>query len=101
VRLDFRGGQEHDIIVREIVRDENGAATGGGKILWTWSHTVTFPEGPHTRTLASGRCLRWSTPWQAQDRAGNPLPSGEYYVEHRMTASSWGGATGRTLTVVD
>jgi hypothetical protein len=101
VPLQFRGGQEHDVIVREQIRDENGAATGRGQILWTWSHTVTFPEGPHKRTLEPGRCLRWSTPWRTQDRGGNPLPPGEYFVEYRMTASSYGGAVGTSVRVVD
>lgn len=100
--LEFRGGQEHEILIREQDRDADGFVTGRGKILWTWSRTVTFTQGPHTRTLAPDRCLEWTTRWRTQDQAGSTLPAGEYFVEYRMTASDpWGGTMGSTINVTD
>lgn len=100
--LEFRGGQEHEILIREQERDSGGFVTGRGKILWTWSRTVAFTQGPHTRTLAPDRCLEWTTRWRTQDQAGSTLPAGEYFVEYRMTASDpWGGTMGSTINVTD
>ena len=100
VRLDFSGGQEHEM----LVRDSTGTGTSPtftGPVRWRWSRTVTFTQGAHQRSVAPDRCLRWTTRWDGRDNDGNLLPPGTYDLELKITegSGSYNGSVGQRLTV--
>jgi hypothetical protein len=46
------------------------------------------------RTVPAGRCLTWTTTWNATTDDGTPVDPGHYFVVPRSTATDPTGATG-------
>ena len=99
-RLAFRGGQEHELRIRDNEK-EDGFVTGRGAIRWTWSSTLTFTQGAHERMVQPDRCLEWTTTWDTRDAQGQLLPPGSYFAQLTLTSSPGLEAGGTSIEVVE
>ncbi len=87
--LAFTSGQEHELVIARAKDDSE---------VYRFSKTVTFPQGPHQRTVDSGTCLLWDTPWDTGTTAGPLVPSGRYTATLSLTGTVLGASSGSSFT---
>lgn len=83
VALDYDGGQEHELVVRQ--------GDASGPEVFRRSLTVHYPQGAHRRVLADGTCLVWTSPWSTETTAGDDVTPGDYHVTLSTTVGRYDG----------
>jgi hypothetical protein len=71
IDLHYDGGREHEV---KVYRGE------GGPLLYTFSQTVSYTQGAHTRRVQPGRCLEWTGEWDGSLMDGSRAAPGEYWI---------------------
>ena len=99
--LHYDGGREHEV---RVYRGE------GGPLIYTFSQTVRYTQGPHSRRVDAGQCLEWNAQWDGTLADGSDAAPGEYWIMMTLEpdqvndwprSASQGGGIGFNFTLTE